>query len=133
MDPSSTMPIPTAACDTNTTCLFLGQGCSNLLPFRRCFQLSHWTLFCINLQEIKTSALSCQIPSESIRIQGSDFLNCVILPEKMLDTDPEKKNVFSTIQCHTSLFINCFLILITQKVVSEQLTTSTALALMLLR
>lgn len=127
------MPIPTAACDTNTTCLLLGQGCSNLLPFRRCFQLSHWTLFCINLQEIKTSALSCQIPSESIWIQGSDFLNCVILPEKMLDSDPEKKNVFSTIQCHISLFINCFLILITQKVVSEQLTTSTALALMLLR
>lgn len=114
MDSSSTMPIPTAACDTNTTWLFLGQGCSNLLPFR-CFQLLHWTLFCTNLQEIKTSALSCRIPFESIQIQGSDFLNCVILPEKLLDSDPKKKNVFSTMQCHVSLFINHFLILINTK------------------
>lgn len=127
------MPIPTAACDTNTTWLLLGKRCSNLLLFRRCFQLLHWTLFCINLQEIKTSALSCHIPSESIQIQGLDFLNCVTPPEKLLDSDPKKKNVFSAMQCHISLFINHFLILIIQKVVSEQLTTSTALAQMLLR
>lgn len=122
-----------AACDTDTTWLLLGQGCSNLLLFRRCFQLLHWTLFCMNLQDIKTSALSCQIPLESIQIQGLDFLNCVIPPEKLLDSDPRKKNVFSTMNCHISLFINHFLILIIQEVVSEQLTTSTALALMLLR
>lgn len=87
----------------------------------------------LTLQEIKTSALSCRIPCESIWIQGLDFLNCAIPPEKLLDSDPKKKNVFSTMQCHISLFINHFLNLIIQKVVSEQLTTSTALARMLLR
>lgn len=87
----------------------------------------------LTLQEIKTSALSCRIPSELIWIQGSDFLNCAIPPEKLLDSDPKKKNVFSTMQCHISLFINHFLNLIIQKVVSEQLTTSTALARILLR
>lgn len=57
----------------------------------------------------------------------------------------KKKNVFSTMQCHISLYINHILILIIQKlehphktiknstVLSERLTTSTALALMLLQ
>lgn len=82
--------------------------------------------------------------SQSIGNQDLDLLNWVSLPEKMLDSGPKKKNVFSTMQWHTSPYINHFLVLITPTwehpyaaiknsiAVSGRLTTGTAPALMLL-
>lgn len=82
--------------------------------------------------------------SQSIGNQDLNFLNCASLPEKLLDSGPKKKNVFSTVQWHTSPYINHFLVLITPTwehpyaaiknsiAVSGCLTTGPALALMLL-